>query len=143
MSDRIFKPREMQDLAGVRREAPSDAAYLVRFFTDLADWADNELFQQMDNYGIASQELSVLARSSYDSKLESRVSSEHSALHAIKHRDLADSAYARVGVAVQALRTSDPQKAKAQLEDLIAQLLGAAQAVGSGKTGSSSDKRRR
>lgn len=133
MAQSIFDAKDLQSLAGVRKEAPGDVPPLVRFFTDLADLADNELFYLMELHDGVPGKLSVLARSHYDKDLQFKVVDKRKTLDSVKHRQFADAAYAEVTKALESLRSTHPEQARAEFEALIEQLLDAAQVVGSGR----------
>lgn len=133
-------------LKGLRSAA--SAAHVrdvARYFADLADLVDNELFRHLRTFGLAISESSALARSSFDEKLNGRVKAQCKLLKKSESADLvahyarrADALIRRLNARAKELRDKDDggrifiAEMRPEVQQFVEGLLEAAETVAAG-----------
>jgi len=143
--DELFSEERLIQLANMHAFVTvTEATDLIRYFTELAAHVDNELFHEMEHYGIHASELSVTARSSYDPRISREVQRLLKDLRNPSYRTIVEHANRGAKKVIGEINSAAKRYGKDQgmqylaeikprVEPLVNDLLTAAEVVGSGK----------
>ena len=158
MTEALFSSDDFKELADARGRLPKQKSLdLIEYFTQLSEHVDNELFRQLQEYGIHNFEwclpletgqllpASVTARSSYDPELRGKVETQRDNAQGLPHPygDLVRHAFGRAEDMVREIHrlageyprdkgSEYLQAVKPRVEVLVDDLLSAGETVGSG-----------